>query len=40
MLITRSLRATPDIVLASTQFAGTFVLARCCRRSLGDAESR
>src|SRR6202045_2097353 len=25
MLITRSLRATPDIVLASTQFAGTFV---------------
>src|SRR3984957_13040143 len=26
MLITRSLRATPDIVLASTQFAGTFVL--------------
>jgi drug/metabolite transporter (DMT)-like permease len=26
MLITRSLRATPDIVLASTQFMGTFVL--------------
>src|SRR6188508_2246352 len=26
MLITRSLRATPDIVLASTQFIGTFVL--------------
>src|SRR6202051_3878005 len=26
MLITRSLRATPDIALASTQFAGTFVL--------------
>jgi drug/metabolite transporter (DMT)-like permease len=26
MLITRSLRATPDIVLASTQFAGTFAL--------------
>jgi drug/metabolite transporter (DMT)-like permease len=26
MLITRSLRATPDIVLASSQFAGTFVL--------------
>src|SRR3979490_3411721 len=26
MLITRSLRATPDIVLASAQFAGTFVL--------------
>src|SRR6266550_2223386 len=26
MLITRSLRATPDIVLASTQFAGTFLL--------------
>jgi drug/metabolite transporter (DMT)-like permease len=26
MLITRSLRATPDIVLASTQFAGTFTL--------------
>jgi drug/metabolite transporter (DMT)-like permease len=26
MLITRSLRATPDIVLASTQFAGTFVV--------------
>jgi drug/metabolite transporter (DMT)-like permease len=25
MLITRSLRATPDIVLASVQFAGTFV---------------
>ncbi len=25
MLITRSLRATPDIVLASTQFVGTFV---------------
>src|ERR1700753_2517943 len=25
MLITRSLRATPDVVLASTQFAGTFV---------------
>jgi drug/metabolite transporter (DMT)-like permease len=25
MLITRSLRATPDIVLASAQFAGTFV---------------
>jgi drug/metabolite transporter (DMT)-like permease len=24
MLITRSLRATPDVVLASTQFAGTF----------------
>jgi drug/metabolite transporter (DMT)-like permease len=26
MLITRSLRATPDIVLASTQFMGTFTL--------------
>ena len=26
MLITRSLRATPDIVMASTQFAGTFLL--------------
>jgi drug/metabolite transporter (DMT)-like permease len=26
MLITRSLRATPDIVLASSQFIGTFVL--------------
>ena len=26
MLITRMLRATPDIVLASSQFAGTFVL--------------
>src|ERR1700736_2619441 len=26
MLITRSLRATPDIVLASTQFIGTFLL--------------
>jgi drug/metabolite transporter (DMT)-like permease len=26
MLITRSLRATPDIVLASSQFTGTFVL--------------
>ncbi len=26
MLITRSLRATPDVVLASSQFAGTFVL--------------
>ena len=26
MLITRSLRATPDIVLASTQFGGTFLL--------------
>jgi drug/metabolite transporter (DMT)-like permease len=26
MLITRSLRATPDIVLASSQFAGTFTL--------------
>jgi drug/metabolite transporter (DMT)-like permease len=26
MLITRSLRGTPDIVLASSQFAGTFVL--------------
>jgi drug/metabolite transporter (DMT)-like permease len=26
MLITRSLRATPDIVLASTQFVGTFTL--------------
>jgi drug/metabolite transporter (DMT)-like permease len=26
MLITRTLRATPDIVLASTQFAGTFTL--------------
>jgi drug/metabolite transporter (DMT)-like permease len=26
LLITRSLRATPDIVLASTQFSGTFVL--------------
>ena len=26
MLITRSLRATPDIVLAATQFAGTFLL--------------
>ena len=26
MLITRSLRATPDIVLASSQFAGAFVL--------------
>jgi drug/metabolite transporter (DMT)-like permease len=26
MLITRSLRATPDIVLASAQFAGTFAL--------------
>ena len=28
MLITRSLRATPDIVLASTQFVGTFLLRR------------
>ena len=26
MLITRSLRTTPDIVMATTQFAGTFVL--------------
>ena len=26
MLITRSLRATPDIVLATSQFAGTFAL--------------
>ena len=26
MLITRSLRATPDVVLASSQFAGTFAL--------------
>jgi drug/metabolite transporter (DMT)-like permease len=26
MLITRSLRNTPDIVLATTQFAGTFTL--------------
>src|SRR3984885_2750271 len=26
MLITRSLRATPDIVMASTQFVGTFLL--------------
>src|SRR5215471_3689517 len=26
MLITRSLRATPDIVLATTQFGGTFIL--------------
>src|ERR1700736_2860278 len=26
MLITRSLRATPDIVLASSQFVGTFLL--------------
>src|ERR1700719_846878 len=26
MLITRSLRSTPDIVLASSQFAGTFLL--------------
>jgi len=26
MLITRSLRATPDVVMASSQFAGTFVL--------------
>jgi len=26
MLITRSLRATPDIVMASSQFAGTFLL--------------
>jgi drug/metabolite transporter (DMT)-like permease len=26
MLITRSLRATPDIVMATTQFVGTFVL--------------
>jgi drug/metabolite transporter (DMT)-like permease len=26
MLITRSLRATPDIVLATSQFAGTFIL--------------
>jgi drug/metabolite transporter (DMT)-like permease len=26
MLITRSLRATPDIVMATTQFAGTFAL--------------
>jgi drug/metabolite transporter (DMT)-like permease len=26
MLVTRSLRATPDIVLASTQFVGTFVV--------------
>ena len=26
MLITRSLRATPDVVLASSQFAGTFTL--------------
>src|SRR6202158_4061037 len=28
MLITRSLRRTPDIVLASSQFAGTFLLGR------------
>src|SRR5216684_4719428 len=28
MLITRSLRATPDIVLASSQFAGTFLRER------------
>jgi drug/metabolite transporter (DMT)-like permease len=26
MLITRSLRATPDIVMATSQFAGTFLL--------------
>jgi len=26
MLITRSLRATPDIVLATSQFGGTFIL--------------
>jgi len=26
MLITRSLRATPDIVMASSQFVGTFLL--------------
>jgi drug/metabolite transporter (DMT)-like permease len=26
LLITRSLRATPDIVMATTQFVGTFVL--------------
>src|ERR1700686_3024815 len=26
MLITRSLRATPDVVMASSQFAGTFLL--------------
>src|SRR6202142_715425 len=36
MLITRSLRATPDIVLASTQFAGTFLLgARSEERRVG-----
>ena len=41
MLITRSLRATPDIVLASMQFIGTFAAsARCWRRSAGSRRRR
>src|SRR5215467_753061 len=32
MLITRSLRATPDIVMATTQFVGTFVLGALMSR--------
>ena len=35
MLITRSLRATSDIVLASSQFAARWFSARWCRRSAG-----
>ena len=39
MLITRSLRATPDIVLASSQFVGTFAARRgAVAVRLGDAE--
>ena len=41
MLITRSLRATPDIVLASSQFGGTFLLgALMSPIRLGDAVAR
>ena len=41
MLITRSLRATPDIVLASSQFAGTFAARRAdVAIRVGHAEPR
>ena len=41
MLITRSLRATPDIVLTTSQFGGTFLLgALMSPIRLGDADAR
>ena len=36
MLITRSLRATPDIVLTTSQFGGTFLLVTHDRRMLDE----